>query len=172
MLAERPIASVSRPKEMTGGTEALTVTGVGADVITPLVAVTVVAPRATPVTTPDAEMVAVAAPCVAKVNVPPGMKKLFASRRRGVTTAEPFTATTTDVGVISIEVITCATVSAAVPVTPWAMARTAVKPFAAATARAVAVPIESSVATDGLDDVQVNGIPVITTSSVSYATAR
>ena len=73
---------------------------------------------------------------------------------------------------IAIAVMTCATVSAAVPVTPWAVARIAVNPLAAAAARAVAVPVESSVATDGFDDDQVKVMPVITTSSVSYATAR
>ena len=71
------------------------------------------------------------------------------------------------VGVRSTEVITCAIVNAAAPVTPCAVARIAVKPFAAASARAVTGPLESIVATDGLDDAHAKVIPVSGASSVS-----
>ena len=74
LLAERPIASVSRPNEMIGGTLFVTVIVAVFDVIEALVAVTVVAPIATPVTTPDAFTDATATSADANVNVPPEMK--------------------------------------------------------------------------------------------------
>ena len=162
------MVSVSRPNEMIGGTLSLTVMVAALDLIAPLVAEMVVAPAATPVTTPAALTEAIAGLTDAKVNAPPGGNgKLLASSLLGFATALPVGATVDALSTRLMDVITCCTLSVAAPVTPCAVARTLVSPFARARARLVCVPLESRSATDGLDDTHAKSMPLITTSSVS-----
>ena len=164
---------VSRPNEMIGRTEVLTVIVATFDVIAPLVAVIVVVPIAIPVMTPLRFTVAMPGAADAKVNVPPGgSAKPFASSRRGLATEMPAGAMVAALSRRSMAVMTCCTLSAALPTTPCAPARMAVNPLARARARTVCVRIESSWATDGFDEIQAKSMPAITTLIVSYATAR
>ena len=116
-LDPRPSESVSRPNEITGGTAFVIVITAGADDTVPLVATTLSVPIATPVTMP-LELTVARAFVAAHVNVPPEMNWLLESLPRAVSPTLPSGATLAVAGVITTDVSTCCTVSAAAPVMP------------------------------------------------------
>ena len=158
---------------MIAGPELFTETTAAFDVIDPLVAVIFVVPIATPVTTPVLELiVANAGADEAYANDPPEMKRAFASLPRASIEIVPVTATMAVGGDRSMLASTCDTFSVAPPVIPCADAWMDVMPFAADSARALVVVVESMRATEAFVEAHVNVIPLITFSSVSRATAR